>query len=111
MHSGFAALRTQLPMDLARAPGPAHWDEAAERDITRIQALCASLRAEHSHAWQFLCGDFGVVDAMFTPVALRFASDGVPLFEAAGDSLAALDALPTVREWKQGAERERLGRH
>ncbi|EGD20082.1 glutathione S-transferase [Xanthomonas hortorum ATCC 19865] len=111
MHSGFAALRTQLPMDLARAPSPAHWDAAAERDITRIQALWASLRAEHGHAGQYLCGEFGIVDAMFAPVALRFASYGVPLFEAAGDYLAALDALPALREWKQGAVRERLGRH
>ncbi len=110
MHSGFVDLRTQLPMNLARAPGPARWDAAAERDITRIQALWASLRAEHGHAGQFLCGDFGIVDAMFAPVALRFASYGVPLFEAAGDYLAALDALPALREWKQDAARERLER-
>ncbi|MFC3278326.1 glutathione S-transferase family protein [Xanthomonas fragariae] len=110
VHSGFTALRSQLPMNLARQPGSAHWDAAAERDITRIQALWASLRAEHGHAGNFLCGEFGIVDAMFAPVALRLASYGVPLFEAAGHYLAALDALPALCEWKQGAERERLGR-
>ncbi|MBB4722880.1 glutathione S-transferase family protein [Xanthomonas euvesicatoria] len=106
MHSGFAALRSQLPMNLARTPGPAQWDAAAERDIARVQALWASLRAEHGHAGQFLCGDFGIVDAMFAPVALRFSSYGVPLFEAAGDYLAALDALPALRDWRNGAQRE-----
>ncbi|WDI94589.1 glutathione S-transferase family protein [Xanthomonas campestris] len=110
MHGGFAALRSQLPMDLARVPGPAHWDATAERDIARIQALWASLRAEHGQGGAFLCGDFGIVDAMFAPVALRFVSYGVPLFEAAGDYLAALDSLPALREWKLDAERERLGR-
>ncbi|MEA0966121.1 glutathione S-transferase family protein [Xanthomonas campestris pv. campestris] len=110
MHGGFAALRSQLPMDLARVPGSAHWDATAERDIARIQALWASLRAEHGQGGAFLCGDFGIVDAMFAPVALRFASYGVPLFEAAGDYLAALDSLPALREWKLDAERERLGR-
>ncbi|EKQ61623.1 glutathione S-transferase [Xanthomonas citri pv. malvacearum str. GSPB2388] len=110
MHSGFAALRSQLPMNLARTPGPAQWDAAAERDIARVQALWASLRAEHGHAGQFLCGDFGIVDAMFAPVALRFFSYGVPLFEAAGDYLAALDALPALRDWRNGAQRERAAR-
>ncbi|RBK70953.1 glutathione S-transferase, partial [Xanthomonas oryzae] len=110
MHSGFAALRSQLPMNLARPPGPAQWDAAAERDITRIQALWASLRAEDGQDGPFLCGQFGIVDAMFAPVALRFSSYGVPLFEAAGDYLAALDALPALRDWRNGAKRERVER-
>ena len=110
MHSGFVALRTQLPMNLARQAGPAQWDAAAERDIARIQTLWASLRSQHGHAGEFLCGEFGIVDAMYAPVALRFASYGVPLFEAAGDYLAALDALPALRQWRLDAERERAGR-
>ncbi|RBG31788.1 glutathione S-transferase, partial [Xanthomonas oryzae pv. oryzae] len=51
-----------------------------------------------------------IVDAMFAPVALRFSSYGVPLFEAAGDYLAALDALPALRDWRNGAKRERVER-
>ncbi|RBF80948.1 glutathione S-transferase, partial [Xanthomonas oryzae pv. oryzae] len=90
--------------------GPAQWDAAAERDITRIQALWASLRAEDGQDGPFLCGQFGIVDAMFAPVALRFSSYGVPLFEAAGDYLAALDALPALRDWRNGAKRERVER-
>lgn len=39
MHSGFAALRTQLPMNSRRRPDAYRWDAAAQRDIDRVQAL------------------------------------------------------------------------
>ena len=44
MHSGFGALRGQLPMNVRRVPRERHWDEAAQRDIDRVQALWRELR-------------------------------------------------------------------
>ena len=37
MHSGFPALRAQLPMNLRRTPREPHWDEAARRDMTLLR--------------------------------------------------------------------------
>ena len=36
MHSGFTALRTQLPMNSRRTPDAYRWDAAAQRDIDRV---------------------------------------------------------------------------
>lgn len=113
MHSGFAALRTQLPMNCDRTPNAYRWDAAAEQDIARIQALWTDLRARFGAGGEFLCGRFGIVDAMFAPVAIRFRGYGVACEGAAADYCAALLALPAMQEWIAAgiAEPERLPKY
>jgi glutathione S-transferase len=99
MHSGFGALRAQLPMDCARQPREPHWDEAAARDIARVQELWRGLRQAHGDGEGFLCGAFGIVDAMFAPVCVRFRGYGVALDRNAGRYLETIFALPAMRQW------------
>jgi glutathione S-transferase len=106
MHSGFAALRSQLPMDCGRAPQAPHWDEAAARDIERIQALWRELRQAHGDGEGFLCGSFGIVDAMFAPVCVRFRGYGPPLDRNAQRYLDTMFALPALRAWLADAAAE-----
>ena len=107
MHSGFAALRAQLPMNVRRQPRERHWDEAAERDIRRVQDLWSRLRAGGG---DFLFGEFGIVDAMFAPVCVRFRGYGVRLEPDCADYVDAIHALPAMREWIASAlaETERV---
>ncbi len=106
MHSGFTALRTQLPMDSRRRPDAYRWDAAAQADIDRIRSLWRQLRADHGGDDDFLCGSFGIVDAMYAPVAIRFAGYGVPLDGVSQAYVDALLALPALREWRGKAEAE-----
>ena len=106
MHSGFAALRTQLPMNSRRQPDAYRWDEAARSDIDRVQALWAELRGRFGQGGDFLCGGFGIVDAMFAPVAIRFDGYGVPVDGISSDYMQALFALPALREWREAAALE-----
>lgn len=106
MHSGFVALRSQLPMNSRRRPDGYRWDEAAQRDIDRMQALWSELRGRFGGEGDFLCGDFGIVDAMFAPVAVRFDGYGVPVQGAAADYLQTLLSLPALREWREAATAE-----
>ncbi|MEO6365232.1 MAG: glutathione S-transferase family protein [Luteimonas sp.] len=103
MHSGFAALRTQLPMNCSRTPEGRHWDGEAARDIERIQQLWRTLDSAHGKDGPFLCGEFGIVDAMFAPVAVRFVGYGVGLDETARGFVDAIHALPAFREWHAAA--------
>ena len=105
MHSGFAALRGQLPMNLRRRPRERHWDEAAQRDIDRVQALWAGLRAR-AGGGDFLCGDFGIVDAMFAPVASRFRTYGVELPPLSRAYVATALADPQFLAWEAAAQHE-----
>ncbi|MCL6712010.1 glutathione S-transferase family protein [Pseudomonas sp. R2.Fl] len=106
MHSGFAGLRTQLPMNSRRQPDAYRWDAAAQRDIDRVLALWSELRARFGQGGEFLCGGFGIVDAMFAPVAIRFDGYGVPVDGVAKDYMQALFALPAMREWREAGALE-----
>ena len=99
MHSGFGAMRAQLPMDCRRQPREPHWDEAAARDIARIQQLWRQLRESHGDGEGFLCGPFGIVDAMFAPVCVRFRAYGPALDRNAARYLDTIFALPAMRQW------------
>ena len=106
MHSGFAALRSQLPMNCKRQPRAPHWDAAVDRDVARIEAIWRDLRGRFGGAGNFLCGDFGIVDAMYAPVCVRLRGYGVPV---AADSLAYMQRifeLPAMRQWQADADAE-----
>lgn len=103
MHSGFVALRKQLPMNLKRRPDAYRWNADADRDIARVQALWRELRDAHGAGGPFLCGDFGIVDAMFAPVTVRFAGYGVETDANATAYCEAIRALPAYAEWRDAA--------
>jgi len=113
MHSGFTALRSQLPMNCRRRPDSYRWDADAQRDIDRVQQLWRELRAQHGAGGDFLCGGFGIVDAMFAPVAVRFRGYGVECDPVSAAYRDALLALPAFREWDAAAaaEAERIGKY
>jgi glutathione S-transferase len=106
MHSGFGALRGQMPMQCNRQPAERHWDEAAQRDIERVQALWRELRQSHGDGEGFLCGSFGIVDAMFAPVCVRFRGYGPVLDRNAQRYLDTIFALPAMRAWLADADTE-----
>lgn len=106
MHSGFAAMRKQLPMNCRRQPTAVHWNEDAGRDIARIQQLWQALRGQFGGDDGFLCGGFGIVDAMFAPVCVRFRGYGLALDETTGAYMATMFALPAMQEWLAAAAAE-----
>jgi glutathione S-transferase len=106
MHSGFGALRAQLPMNVRRQPTGRHWDADAERDIARVQALWRELRTRFGGDGPFLCGRFGIVDAMFAPVCVRFRGYGVRTDDTASRFMDAVFELPAMREWVASARAE-----
>lgn len=110
MHSGFPALRAQLPMNCRRQPRGRHWDADADRDIQRVMTLWSELRTRFGQSGPFLCGQFGIVDAMFAPVCVRLRGYGVLLDDTAQAYTRTLLGLPAFIEWERAglAETERV---
>ena len=106
MHSGFGALRSQLPMNCRRQPRTPHWDAAAARDAARIEAIWEDLRTRFGAGGDFLCGPFGIVDAMFAPVCVRLRGYGVPVSPSSRAYMQSVFDLPAMREWQAAAEAE-----
>lgn len=106
MHSGFAALRQHMSMEVAASrPGEGQTPEVLA-DIARIAALWTSCRERFAAAGSFLFGDFSVADAMYAPVAFRFHTYGVELPPLAAAYRDTLLALPAMQEWAAGARAE-----
>lgn len=106
MHSGFAALRSAMPMDLKnQRPGEGRTPEC-DADIARITAMWSEMRTQFGEEGPFLFGRFTVADAMFAPVVTRFQTYDV----AVGDELRAymdtILALPAMRDWYAAARAE-----
>lgn len=106
MHSGFRPLRSQLPMNCRRKPDAYRWDDKAQADMDRVQAIWRQLRAEYGAGGEFLFGEFGIVDAMYAPVVMRFLGYGVPMDDTARRYADAITSLPAMREWLAAAEVE-----
>lgn len=104
MHSGFADLRNECPMNMRRKPSDLEISDEAKRDVSQIEALWRS--ALDASGGPFLFGEFSIADAMFAPVVNRFL-----IFELTKDATALsycnnMTALPAWQEWASAAANE-----
>lgn len=104
MHSGFAALRREMSMDVgANKPGQGHTADALV-DIRRVHAIWHEALA--ASGGPFLFGSFTIADAMYAPVATRFVTYGVDLDASCRAYVDALYALPAMKQWIDDAAHE-----
>ena len=107
MHSGFAALRTHMPMDIrsrdADKGQTALRREDVAADVARIQAVWTEYL---SQGGPMLFGSFSIADAFYAPVVTRFATYDVklsPLLAAYSDCVLS---LPAMQQWIAAAKAE-----
>jgi len=99
MHSSFAALRNELPMNCRRNPSPLLLSDTCTADIDRIQALWQHANGFSDGRGHWLFGSFGIADAMFAPVVIRFHRYCVPLQKPAAAYVERLLQHPAMVEW------------
>lgn len=106
MHSGFPDLRNELPMNCRRSGAATEPGAAARRDIDRVTAIWRETRRRYGRGGDFLFGDFGIADAMYAPVAVRFTGYGVALDDVCQDYVDAVYAMPAMIAWLAAAKAE-----
>jgi len=106
MHSGFAAVRTELPMNLRGRRAGVTPSATARNEIDRIFEIWSDCRRQFGAGGKFLFGRFGIADAMYAPVVTRFATYGVALTGAVRDYSEAVQALPSLKDWTQAGRAE-----
>ena len=104
MHSGFAALRANLCMNLRRTFTTHAQTPEVLADIARIRAIWTDCLS--ASGGPFLFGAFGNADAMYAPVVTRFVTYSVAVDETLRRYMAAVRALPAVEEWYRAAALE-----
>ena len=105
MNSGFANLRSSLPMNLkAHFPGHKVW-AGARPDIERIVEIWTECLATYGGPYLFGT-QRSMADAMFAPVATRFLTYEVQLDPACSAYCRTIMALPEMQEWVAAARLE-----
>lgn len=104
MHSGFMAIRNELPCNIRRrSPTPA-LSEAARREIARIDAIFSSQGERAKGRGPYMFGRRGIVDAFYLPMATRMRSYAITLGAAAGAYRDALLADADFLRWERAAQ-------
>lgn len=105
MHSGFANLRSALPMNLKAQYKGYKIFAGAQPDIERITAIWRECLNEYKGP--FLFGSKPcVADAMFAPVCTRFATYDVKLDNTCAAYSKTILTMPFMQEWIEAARAE-----
>ncbi len=105
MHSGFANLRSALPMNLkAHFPGFKSWG-GARGDVERITTIWHECLTQYGGPYLFgnkPCA----ADVMYAPVCTRFKTYDVAIDPAASAYCRTIMAMPEMQEWIAAARAE-----
>jgi len=96
MHSGFGAMRNEMPMNI-RAKRRLDLSTEALRDISQVQQLWSNALEQSGGPW--LGGEFSIADCMFAPVVMRFITYGIELTPEAQAYADRICGLSSMKKW------------
>lgn len=105
IHSGFANLRSALPMNLKVRHTKFPIFSGAKPDIDRIETIWAECLEAYGGPWLFGAKPT-VADAMFAPVAERFLTYAVHLSPVSAAYCRTVNGWDLIREWIDDARNE-----
>lgn len=105
MHSGFFALRNELPMNCRKQDPDFELSDDVLSEVARIKAIWGECRERFAMDGDWLCGEFSIADCMFAPVVIRFHGYGVVLDGELKNYAERVLSHPDVAAWmKEGAD-------
>lgn len=106
MHSGFPVLRDCMPMNCRAMGRKVPLPDVLTDEIDRVTTIWSECHRKYSGDSGWLFGQFGIADAMFAPVVLRFRTYGINLPESAGFYPHRVLESEAMQEWLAAAECE-----
>lgn len=98
MHSGFASMRSSMPLNIkAHFPKFKTWSRA-EADVQRIVQIWDECLAQYGGPFLFGAKPC-MADAMYAPVVSRFKTYDIALNEACAAYCVSVWTLPAMQEW------------
>ena len=101
MHSGFAAIRSEMPMNCTLIPGG-----EARAEVRRIDELWSNILGRTESAGRYLFGNFSLADCMYAPMAMRFHTYAISLSEISQTYVESLLENPAIKQWRDAAAQE-----
>jgi len=115
MHSGFFALRGEMPMNCRANQRLLDISHACRSDIDKVEALwaeCMTLAASKGQNQGYLLGEFSIADAFFAPVVMRLNGYKVHVSDATQAYMNTVLATPAILAWiEQGLAETQIVEH
>ena len=106
MHSGFMAIRSELPMN-CNARRKVEFSVEVVTECNRVDQLWSAASTMQSESGSYLFGDFSIADCMYAPMAMRFLTYGITLSAASNKYIETLQQNPAVKQWLKEAQKEK----
>lgn len=106
MHSSFANVRNEMPMNCRVHLDSINLSQEAEHEVERIKSLWRKCRSQFGGGGEWLFGDYSIADAMYAPIALRFNGYSIPLTGPEADYVKSVLNQPGIKEWMEAGKRE-----
>jgi glutathione S-transferase len=106
MHSGFATLRSLWPMNARARNRRTVVTAPLEADIERIDEIWNHCRGRFGAGGSWLFGEYGIADAMYAPVVLRFKTYGARISQSARWYMASVLEDGALQDWLRAAAQE-----
>jgi glutathione S-transferase len=104
MHSGFANLRNDAPMNIRRRTDAGRMTPDGLADAAKVDELWREWLGRSGGP--FLFGAWSVADAMYAPVVTRFVTYAIPRTAEAEGYIKRMTAEPHMAAWIEAAEKE-----
>lgn len=107
MHSSFVNVRSEMPMNCRKTFRNITLSASAKREVERIKSLWRQCRTDFGASGEWLFGGYSIADAMFAPVALRFAGYSVALDGIEKAYVESVLNQPCIIEWIEAGKAEK----
>jgi glutathione S-transferase len=106
IHSGFPALRAQMPMNCRASGRSVPMTDDLQHDIFRVCHIWRENLARHRAEGPWLFGEFSIADAFYAPVTSRFFTYGVDVGQEERSYMATVLEHPMMEHWYEMAHEE-----
>jgi glutathione S-transferase len=107
MHSSFVNVRSEMPMNCRKTFHNIRLSDAAAREVERIKTLWRTCRTEYGGQGEWLFGQYSIADAMYAPIALRFAGYSISLTGIEKAYVESVLAHPNINQWIEAGKAEK----
>ncbi len=106
MHSGFNAIRSEMPMNCRREPSAIALTNQALLEIKRVIEIFNQCLEQSSNTGDFLFGEFSIADAFYMPIVARFNCYAIDVPNNVNKYMQTMLELPAYRHWLMQAKSE-----
>lgn len=103
MHSGFNALRSQMPMACHSVFEVPDVKDELKKDIERIIEIWGECLETYGDKGEYLFGNYSIADMMYAPIVFRFKSYQIDLPVVIEKYCQAIINHPDVQDWLKDA--------